>query len=193
MNYGGEFEMMTESFADLFLALLMAIALVYMVLAAQFESLLHPLVIMFSIPVAAIGVVLALFITRTSFSVVTFIGVIMLAGIVVNNAIVLVDYINQLRGRGLARDEAILTAGPVRLRPILMTALTTILAMLPLTLGLGEGAELQVSMAVAVIGGLTVSTFLTLVFVPVIYSLFDDVSLLSRRRKKAAVENTIME
>ena len=193
VNYGGEFEMMTESFADLFLALLMAIALVYMVLAAQFESLLHPLVIMFSIPVAAIGVVLALFITRTSFSVVTFIGVIMLAGIVVNNAIVLVDYINQLRGRGLARDEAILTAGPVRLRPILMTALTTILAMLPLTLGLGEGAELQVSMAVAVIGGLTVSTFLTLVFVPVIYSLFDDVSLLSRRRKKAAVKNTIME
>ncbi|MGI6317927.1 MAG: efflux RND transporter permease subunit [Dethiobacteria bacterium] len=193
VNYGGEFELMTESFADLFLALLMSIALVYMVLAAQFESLLHPLVIMFSIPVAAIGVIVALFITGTSFSVVTFIGVIMLVGIVVNNAIVLVDYINQLRGRGLARDEAILTAGPVRLRPILMTALTTILAMVPLTLGLGEGAEMQVSMAVAVIGGLTVSTFLTLIFVPVIYSLFDDVSLLSRRRKNAAVENTIME
>ena len=122
VNYGGEFELMTESFADLFLALLMSIALVYMVLAAQFESLLHPLVIMFSIPVAAIGVIVALFITGTSFSVVTFIGVIMLVGIVVNNAIVLVDYINQLRGRGLARDEAILTAGPVRLRPILMTA-----------------------------------------------------------------------
>ena len=193
VKYGGEFELMTESFADLFLALLMAVALVYMVLAAQFESLLHPLVIMFSIPVAAIGVILGLFITGTSFSVVTFIGVIMLVGIVVNNAIVLVDYVNQLRGRGLARDEAILTAGPVRLRPILMTALTTILAMVPLTFGLGEGAELQVSMAVAVIGGLTVSTFLTLVIVPVVYSIFDDFSGLRSRRRKAVVENAINE
>ena len=149
--------------------------------------------IMFSIPVAAIGVILALFLTRTPFSVVTFIGVIMLAGIVVNNAIVLVDYINQLRGRGLARDEAILTAGPIRLRPILMTALTTILAMVPLTLGLGEGAELQISMAVAVIGGLTVSTFLTLLLVPVVYSLFDDLSGLRHRRKKAAVDGTVRE
>ena len=193
VSYGGEFELMTESFADLFLALLMAIALVYMVMAAQFESLLHPLGIMFSIPVEAIGVILALFLTRTPFSVVTFIGVIMLAGIVVNNAIVLVDYINQLRGRGLARDEAILTAGPIRLRPILMTALTTILAMVPLTLGLGEGAELQISMAVAVIGGLTVSTFLTLLLVPVVYSLFDDLSGLRHRRKKAAVDGTVRE
>jgi HAE1 family hydrophobic/amphiphilic exporter-1 len=112
----------------------------------------------------------------------------MLAGIVINNAIVLVDYINQLRQQGLERDEAILTAGPIRLRPILMTALSTILAMIPLALGTGEGAEMQMSMAVAVIGGLTASTFLTLLFVPVIYSLFDDLGRPWRRKKQAALD-----
>lgn len=186
LGFGGEFELMSDAFGDLFLALIMAIALVYMILAAQYESLLHPFVIMFSMPVAIIGVILSLFVTGSTFSVVTFIGVIMLAGIVVNNAIILVDYINQLRQRGLERDEAILTAGPIRLRPILMTALTTILAMVPMAFGTGEGAELQASMGIAVIGGLTFSTFLTLLFVPVIYSLFDDLRKLGRRKKSAA-------
>jgi HAE1 family hydrophobic/amphiphilic exporter-1 len=160
-----------------------------MVLAAQYESLLHPFVIMFTLPVTVIGVILALVLTGSTFNIVTFIGIIMLAGIVVNNAIVLVDYINQLRRRGMEREEAILTAGPVRLRPILMTSLTTILAMVPMAVGTGEGAELQASMAVAVIGGLTSSTFLTLFFVPVIYSLFDDLSGFRRRRRnrKAAL------
>ncbi len=182
LEFGGEFELMSDAFGDLYLALLMAIALVYMIMAAQFESLLHPFVIMFSMPVTIIGVLAALFLTGVTFNVVTFIGVIMLAGIVVNNGIILVDYINQLRQRGMERDEAILTAGPTRLRPILMTALTTILAMVPLAFGRGEGAELQASMAVAVVGGLTTSTFLTLLFVPVIYSLFDDLRKVGRRR-----------
>ena len=189
VDYGGQFELMSESFDDLFVALLMAIVLVYMVLAAQYESLLHPFVIMFTLPVTVIGVILALVLTGSTFNIVTFIGIIMLVGIVVNNAIVLVDYINQLRRRGMEREEAILTAGPVRLRPILMTSLTTILAMVPMAVGTGEGAELQASMAVAVIGGLTSSTFLTLFFVPVIYSLFDDLSGFRRRRRnrKAAL------
>ena len=189
VSYGGEFELMSESFQDLFVAMLLALVLVYMVLAAQFESLLHPFVIMFSLPVTVIGVILALVLTETTFNVVTFIGVIMLAGIVVNNAIVLVDYINQLRQRGLKRDEAILTAGPIRLRPILMTALTTILAMIPLAFGTGEGAQMQASLAVAVIGGLTASTFLTLVFVPVIYTLFDDLKGLRQKRRQKYAGN----
>jgi HAE1 family hydrophobic/amphiphilic exporter-1 len=183
VDYGGQFELMSESFDDLFVALLMAIVLVYMVLAAQYESLLHPFVIMFTLPVTVIGVILALVLTGSTFNIVTFIGIIMLVGIVVNNAIVLVDYINQLRRRGMEREEAILTAGPIRLRPILMTSLTTILAMVPMAVSAGEGAELQASMAVAVIGGLTSSTFLTLFFVPVIYSLFDDLSGFRRRRR----------
>ncbi len=183
VDYGGQFELMSDAFTDLFKALLMAIVLVYIVLAFQFESLLHPFVIMFSLPVTVIGVIVALALTGNTLNVVSFIGIIMLAGIVVNNAIVLVDYINQLRGRGLARDEAILTAGPIRLRPILMTALTTILAMLPLALGVGEGAEMQSSMATAVVGGLTTSTFLTLFLIPVVYSLFDDLSGFRQRRK----------
>ena len=183
IDYGGEFELMTEAFGDLFLALIMAIVLVYMVMAFQFESLLYPFVIMFSMPVAAIGVILGLFITGRTFNVVTFIGIIMLAGIVVNNAIVLVDYINILRRRGMERDEAILTAGPTRRRPILMTALTTILARVPRAIGLGEGAELQAPMATAVIGGLTFSTFLTLVLVPVVYAIFDDLGKFSLKRK----------
>lgn len=174
LEYGGESKEMREAFGDLTMALLLAIALVYMILAAQFESLLHPLAIMFSMPVTIIGVVVGLVVTGRTFSVTTFIGVIMLAGIVVNNAIVLVDYINTLRRRGMERREAILQAGPTRLRPILMTALTTILAMVPLALGLGEGAEAQAPMATAVIGGLAFSTLLTLVFVPVMYTILED-------------------
>lgn len=172
LNYGGEYEEMTDSFRDLGLAFILAIVLVYMVMASQFESLLHPFVVMFTVPLAVIGVLLGLFLTGNKLSVVSIIGIIMLAGIVVNNAIVLVDYINNLRGKGKLIREAILEAGPVRLRPILMTALTTILGLLPLALGIGEGAEVQSPMAVVVIGGLSVATLLTLYVVPVIYSLF---------------------
>jgi len=174
IKYGGANQDMVEAFGSLGFALILAVILVYMVMASQFESLVHPFIIMFSMPTTFIGVVAGLVITGRTFSVPTFIGVIMLAGIVVNNAIVLVDYINTLRRRGLERKEAITKAGPVRLRPILMTTLTTVLGMLPIAIGLGEGAEAQAPMATAVIGGLMASTVFTLVFVPVVYTIVDD-------------------
>lgn len=185
IKYGGQNEEMMKSFKSLAEALLLAVILVYMVMAFQFESLLYPFIIMFSMPTTFIGLVLALAITGRAFSVPAFMGVIMLAGIVVTNAIVLVDYINVLRGRGMERDAAILKAGPTRLRPILMTALTTVLGLLPLTLGLGEGAEAQAPMATVVVGGLTVSTLLTLVLIPVVYTLFDDLGRKITGRKAA--------
>jgi HAE1 family hydrophobic/amphiphilic exporter-1 len=174
VEYGGENKEMMDSFASLAIALLLAIILVYAVMAIQYESFFNPFVIMFSIPTALIGVVLGLLLTGRSFSVPAFIGLIMLVGIVVSNAIVLVDYLKQLRERGMERNAAIIEAGRVRLRPILMTAFSTILAMLPLALGIGDGAEYEAPLATVVIGGLLVSTFITLVLVPVIYSLFDD-------------------
>lgn len=175
-SIGGENKEMMEAFSQLLLALGLAVILIYMVMAAQFESLIHPFVIMFTIPLAFSGGALALFITGRAFGVTAFIGVIMLAGIVVNNGIVLIDYINILRNEGKERTEAITIAGPVRLRPILMTTLTTVLGLIPLALGIGEGAELQAPMATVVIGGLVLSTVLTLVFVPVLYTIFDDMS-----------------
>jgi HAE1 family hydrophobic/amphiphilic exporter-1 len=176
VEYGGANQEMVDAFTDLALALLLAIILVYMILASQYESLLYPFVIMFAMPPTIIGVILSLLITGRTFNVPAFIGVIMLAGIVVNNAIVLVDYINTLRNRdGMSRKEAILKAGPTRLRPILMTVLTTILAMLPLVLGLGEGSEMSAPMATAVFGGLTFSTLITLVLVPCMYILLEDI------------------
>ena len=171
---GGEQEEMMDAFGNLLLALLLAIVLVYMVMASQFESLVHPFVIMFSLPTTFIGVVLGLVITGRTFSVPTFIGVIMLAGIVVNNAIVLVDYINILQGRGQERNEAIMQAGPIRLRPILMTTFTTVLALIPTALGIGAGSESSAPMAVAVVFGLSASMMFTLVFVPVVYTIVDD-------------------
>ena len=173
-SLGGQSQDMAESFSDLGPALILALLLVYMVMAGQFESLLYPFAIMFSIPVAITGVVLSLLVTGRAFSVPAFIGIIMMCGIVVNNAIVLVDYIKQLKARGLSRDEAIVEAGPVRLRPILMTACTTMFAMLPLALALGEGTQMQAPMATVVIGGLFFSTVLTLLVVPVVYTIFDD-------------------
>jgi HAE1 family hydrophobic/amphiphilic exporter-1 len=187
ITFGGQNKEMTDAFAGLSLALGLAVILVYMVMAAQFESLLHPFTIMFSMPLALIGVVLALLITRKAVSVPAFIGVIVLAGIVVNNAIVLVDYINALRARGLGMREAILTAGPVRLRPILMTTLTTVLGLIPLALGLGEGGEMQAPLAITVIGGLSMSTLLTLVVVPLVYTLFEDIGSGLRRRLRRIV------
>ncbi|MFQ5752166.1 MAG: efflux RND transporter permease subunit, partial [bacterium] len=173
VQLAGQNQEMAVSFQSLRFALLLAIFLVYLVMASQFESLLHPFVIMFTIPLALIGVVFALLVTGNAISVIVFIGLIMLAGIVVNNAIVLIDYINQLRKRGLTKLEAIKEAGQVRLRPILMTTLTTALGLLPLALGLGEGAEVRAPMAITVISGLLVSTMLTLVVIPVVYSIVD--------------------
>ncbi|HZW60538.1 MAG TPA: efflux RND transporter permease subunit, partial [Woeseiaceae bacterium] len=169
----GQNEEMQSSFTSMQFALGLAIFLVYLVMASQFESLIHPFVILFTIPLALVGAVLALFITGTTLNVIALIGVIMLAGIVVNNAIVLVDLINQLRAEGMQKAEAILEAGRARLRPILMTTLTTALGLLPMALGFGEGAEIRTPMAITVIGGLLVSTFLTLVVIPVVYSLLD--------------------
>ena len=172
----GENEEINKAFKDLALALILAVILVYMVLASQFESLLYPFMIMLSVPLALAGGIFGLVITRRSLSVVAFIGFIMLAGIVVNNAIVLVDYINTRRKAGEGREEAILNAGPIRLRPILMTTLTTVLGLIPLALGFGEGGEIQAPMATVVVSGLVISTLLTLIFIPVMYTLLDDLA-----------------
>jgi len=161
-----------RSRTSLYLALGLSLFLVYVIMASQFESLVQPFIIMFTIPMAFVGTVLGLKWLGLNLSVVVFLGMIMLAGIVVNNAIVLVDYANRLRGRGLALREAIIRAGCVRLRPILMTTATTVLGLLPMALGLGDGAEIRTPMAVAVICGLLTSTVLTLFVIPTIYYLF---------------------
>jgi len=184
ISYGGDQENINEAFSNLFMALLMSVALVYMIMACQFESLLQPFIIMFSVPVAYSGSILALVLTGQALGITSFIGVIMLAGIVVNNAIVLVDYTNILKGRGMSTREALIKAGPTRLKPILMTTLTTILGLVPMALGFGDSGETMQPMATVVIGALTTSTILTLVIVPVVYSLFDDWHL-KRSRKKA--------
>jgi HAE1 family hydrophobic/amphiphilic exporter-1 len=171
VTLGGQNREMQTSFASLRFAMLLAVFLVYIVMASQFESLLHPLVILFSIPLGLIGVVYGLYLLEIPLSIVVFIGAIMLAGIMVNNAIVLVDYVNLLRRRGVPRDEAIVQAGQVRLRPILMTTMTTVLGLMPMALGFGEGAEIRVPMAVTVIAGLLCSTFLTLLVIPAVYAL----------------------
>lgn len=184
--YGGEYEEQQKSFRELLFALILAVVLVYMVMAAQFESLRDPLIILFSIPLAAIGVVLVLFLTETTFNQQAFIGVIMLAGIVVNNAIVLIDYTNLLRRRdNLLLRHAVELAGRRRLRPILMTTLTAIVGLLPMALGFGEGAEVQAPMARVVIGGLTTSTLITLLFIPTIYTMIEERGL---REKATEVE-----
>jgi HAE1 family hydrophobic/amphiphilic exporter-1 len=165
----GETLRMQESFDSMKFAFMLAILLIYMIMAAQFESLWQPFVILLTVPFSIIGVSLALKVTSTSLNIVALLGAIMLGGIVVNNGIVLVDSMNQLRKKGVALREAVLTAGRERLRPILMTTFTTVLGMLPLALGIGEGSELRSPMAVTVIGGLLSSTFLTLLFIPVLY------------------------
>jgi len=170
---GGQEEELARSMRSLLLAMGLAIFLVYLVMASQFESFLHPLVIIFTLPLGAIGVVAALALTGRSIDVVATIGMVMLAGIVVNNAIVLIDAINRRREEGHEKTEAIVDAALARIRPILMTSATTILAMLPMALGIGEGAELRSALAITVIGGLTVATALTLLVIPVVYSLFD--------------------
>jgi HAE1 family hydrophobic/amphiphilic exporter-1 len=172
--FGGDYEEQQKSFHELLLSCVLAIILVYMVMACQYESLRDPFVVMFSVPLAGIGVITMLFLTKTTFNVQSFIGCIMLEGIVVNNAILLVDHTNLLRRKfGMGLREAIEEAGRRRLRPILMTATTTVIGLVPLALGLGEGGEAQAPMARAVIGGLLSSTLITLVFVPVVYSIFE--------------------
>jgi HAE1 family hydrophobic/amphiphilic exporter-1 len=173
IDYGGDVEQQQESFADLGLLLLLSIALVYMVMASQFESFVDPFVVMFSIPFAFVGVVWAFLISNTTLSMTSFLGVIMLMGIVVNNAIVLVDYTNIMRKRGMPLEEAVLTAGRRRLRPVLMTAFTTIFGMLPLAVMQYAGSEMWRPLGVAMVGGLLVSTLVTLVLVPTIYTIFE--------------------
>jgi hydrophobic/amphiphilic exporter-1 (mainly G- bacteria), HAE1 family len=175
VGFGNEVEEQAKSFRELQLVLVLAILLVYTVMASQYESLRDPFIIMFSIPLAAIGVVGALLLTKTPFSMQAYIGVIMLAGIVVSNAILLVDYANTLRHRDkMGIREAIELAGRHRLRPILMTSVCTMLGLVPMSLGIGEGSELQVPLARVVIGGLLTSTMITLVFVPAMYTLFEE-------------------
>jgi HAE1 family hydrophobic/amphiphilic exporter-1 len=175
VGFGSEVEEQARAFRQLQVLLVLAILLVYAVMASQYESLRDPFIIMFSIPVAAIGVVLSLLLTSTAFSLQAYIGVIMLAGIVVSNAILLVDYTNTLRRRdGLALREAVEVAGRTRLRPILMTSLATMLGLVPMAIGIGEGGELQAPLARVVIGGLLASTMVTLVLVPSVYTLFEE-------------------
>ena len=172
VEVGGAYEDQQEGFMDLGLLLMLSLVLVYLVMASQFESLKMPFIIMFSIPFAFSGVIFALFITNTTLSIIAGLGAVMLIGIVVKNAIVLVDYINLMRDRGFELDEAITLSGRSRLRPVLMTAFTTILGMLPLALSTGDGSEIWSPMGISVIGGLIASTVITMVIVPVIYKLF---------------------
>ena len=169
----GQEEERAEAQHSLLLAMGLAIFLVYLVMASQFESFVHPFVIIFTLPLGGIGVVAALALTGRTINIVAMIGAVMLAGIVVNNAIVLVDAVNQRRQKGANLTNALLDAGSDRLRPILMTSATTILGLLPMAIGLGAGAELRAPLAITVIGGLSVATLLTLVVIPVVYSLVE--------------------
>lgn len=178
VSVAGSYKDQGDAFRNLLFALLLAIALVYMVMAAQFESFIDPFIIMFSVPLGIIGVIWALFLTGNTLSVISFIGIIMMSGIVVSNAILLVDYTNTLRHQGMELEEAVITAGRTRLKPVLMTTLTTIVAMMPIALGLGEGSEMIAPMGVSVVGGLAVSTVLTLIFIPTMYLIVE------RRLKK---------
>ncbi len=183
IEVGGTLEDQQESFGDLITLFVLIIMLVYIVMATQFESFVYPFIIMITMVLAVPGVFLALWITNTSLSLMALIGAIMLVGIVVKNGIVMVDYTNLLRERGAGITQAVIAAGKSRLRPVLMTSLTTILGMLPMALGIGEGSELWQPMGIAIIGGLVFSTILTLVAVPVMYSLFGGVGVKRQRRK----------
>ncbi|MCK6502508.1 efflux RND transporter permease subunit [Myxococcota bacterium] len=180
VEYGGQYEDMVDAFGQLALALILAVVMVYMVMASQFESFTHPFTIMFTMPLAVIGVIWIFFLTGTTLSVASFMGVVMLAGVVVNNGIVLVDYINQLRQEGRPLDEAVVTGASTRLRPVLITSLTTIIGMVPMAIGTGEGSETMAPLALTMIGGLTAATGFTLVVVPVVYILVDGVAARSR-------------
>ena len=183
IQVSGSFEDQQDSFSDLGVLALLIIVLVFIVMAAQFESLTYPFIIMFSVPFAVSGVLMALFLSRTTLNVMSLLGAIMLIGIVVKNGIVLIDYITLCRERGRAVKNSVVTAGKSRLRPVLMTTMTTILGMVPMAIGGGQGSELWRPMGVSVIGGLTVSTILTLLLVPVLYCSFAGVGIKRQRRK----------
>lgn len=189
MEVGGENEEMRRSFRDLAFAFGLALLLVYMILAAQFESFVHPFTILMAVPLALVGAILALGLAGQGLNTMSLIGVVILVGIVVNDAIVKVDFINQARARGAGLREAILRAGEVRLRPIVMTTVTTVLGLMPMALGIGRGADLRAPMAVAVIGGLVVATALTLVVVPVVYATFEDLRRLIGGRSRQGAES----
>ena len=182
VTLGGQNEDLTEAMVSLGIALVLAIFLIYAVMAIQFESLLHPFVIMFSLPTMIVGVIAGLLITGQTLSVFGMIGIVMLAGIVVSNAILFVDYTNTLRSRGTERMEAVLQAGRHRLRPIMMTTLTTVLAMVPISMGLGEGTEMQQSLGTVIVFGLSFSTLVTLVLVPVMYLYMDSANAWFRKK-----------
>jgi HAE1 family hydrophobic/amphiphilic exporter-1 len=165
---------MATNFGYLLKAIMIAIVLVYMVMAVQFESFLHPLTVMFSLPLMTVGVFGMLLITGKEIDVMSLMGIILLVGIVVNNAILLVDFTNQQRAQGVDKVTAVLRAGPLRLRPILMTAISTMVGAVPIALGLSEGAEVRQPMSIAVIGGLLTSTILTLLVIPTVYLIVDD-------------------
>ncbi len=184
INVGGEAEEQKKAFTDLTLLLVLGIALVYMVMAAQFESLLDPFIIMFAIPFTFIGVILGFVLTQTTLSISTFLGIVMLMGIVVNNAIVLISYIIMLRARGFSMYDAVTVAGKDRLRPVLMTTITTIMGLLPLAISRGEGSEVWQPLGITMIGGLSVSTIVTLLFVPTLYAVFHRKSALPGVSKK---------
>lgn len=185
-GFGAEYEEQQEAFQQMLLAVILAITLVYMVMAAQFESLRDPFIIIFSIPVSTIGVVAILLLTSTSVTIQALLGVIVLVGIVVNNGIILVDYANQLRrDHGMELRPAVIQAGESRLRPILMTTATTVLGLGPMALGIGEGAELQAPLARVVIGGLSASTLITLVLIPVLYLIFEELAEKAQARKQS--------
>ena len=170
VDFAGEEQERREAFSSMLLAFILAIALVYMVMATQFESLLHPFMIMFAVPLSLLGVMLSLFVTMTNLSLMAYLGIIMLTGIVVNNGIVMIDFINQLRRGGMELTDAVKEAGRLRLRPIIMTTMTTSLALIPLAVGIGRGSEMQAPLGRVVIGGLLIATLLTLIFIPVLYA-----------------------
>ncbi len=181
VEYGGEAKRMHETFIALGTVFILAILLVYMIMGAQFESLVHPLTVMFTVPFGITGVILILLLTGNSLSMVSLLGIIILAGVVVNNGIVLVDYVNQLRAKGMSKDEALIQGGVTKLRAVLLTTATATFGMLPMAISRSEGSELRSPMALAVIGGLLVSTFLTLVIVPTVYSILDDIAHRTRK------------
>jgi HAE1 family hydrophobic/amphiphilic exporter-1 len=180
--FSGEQEEMAKSFQSLIFAFTLAVLLVYMIMAAQFESLRHPFLILLTLPMGITGAIWALLITGQSLNVISIIGMVVLAGVVVNDAIVKIDYTNQLRRKGLSVRESIIEASRVRLRPILMTTVTTALGLFPMSLGLGRGAELQQPLAISVIGGLLLATFLTLILIPIAYEMAE--------RKKRGVDDS---
>ncbi len=182
ISFGGEFEEQQKSFAQLTLALILGIILVFMIMASQFESIIDPFVVMFAIPFSLIGVIWALFLTGSTLSIISFIGLIMVVGIGVETGIVLVSFIKQLRKQGVELHQAVMEAGKLRLRPVLMTTLTTVFGLIPMALSRGEGSEIWVPLGFSILGGLVVSFFFTLFFIPVLYTIYEE-RILNRSRK----------